>query len=343
MINEKNEQKESKEDYSYLKENLYNKLKSQILTESIKAGYEMMTQIIKDEKNLKTFINRELHGILVSSVQPLQYNKNQFDNEYKNFFLFPKKRNDILETSDFYFNKIYSNIIYGRNYVYKFRTINSEQWENHSLLTIRFIKLTPIIKNNINEHFLLNSLNSNDESILEKDFVDCVISLYSDISDNSTMKVNQYFYHLPENEFIRFYEVAGIFNKKLKNFIEKNLSMYLCNESILINRSLNQVFNYVINCKLFTNERFKIIKITRDSGSIEIIIETKDKYVPDSVYLSKFCIQSLSEISCFVLIMHMIDIRIIDLKTRFTNLKAGTMIALKTIKKNVENESIDEH
>lgn len=353
-IDKKNPIQDKMKDFQYLKENIYPKLRRKISVVSFKAGYDMMKQIYKDLKAMRILASRELHGVLL--IRELNDNKNNDSHNFsvntnQNYiWVFPKKSNVLLEMNDLNINNLPSDSYFNKNYIYLVRILIVENWESHMFYVFRFIKQFP--NKNINNSINNNSISYNSKgNFIEnkmdwnynfegKNFIDNVLSLYSDISDNSTKKVNEIYTDLSEKELERFCEVFEVFTKKLKVFVQKNLNIYLCNESILINRSLNQILNYILSCKAFSSERFKITKIIKGNDSVEIFVEIKDKFVKNSNYQTKFCIQSLSEISCYVLIMHMIDIKIFDLENRLIRLKTYTNYVLKTLKKKLENELI---
>lgn len=343
----KEEGTKNMEKYEYLKANVYNKLKRKIISESFDAEFDMLNQTLRDRKSIKTFITREMHGSLFYKI----INSDQY------ILIYPKKDNEVFGINDFYTNNNYSNTILMKNHIFLCKWIAYDESENHSLTIIRLIKQIPkdndnnnsINTNNKNKkltniNFGYFSLNINlrddfDNPNLENYF-DEIISLYSDLSDNSTMMIIELYSNLSTKELERYAELTTVFNQRFKIFIKKNLNIYLCNESIIINRSLNQIFNYVISCKAFLNDRFKIKDIVKGVDTIEIFIETKDKFVPNSKYQTKLCIQSLSDISCFVLVMHMIDIKVFDIQTRLLRLKTYTSYVVKLLKKKIENELI---
>ena len=196
-------------------------------------------------------------------------------------------------------------------------------------------------KTSSNEAINLKNVINDKYNINESNFIDIVLSFYLDINNNSTVLINEFYYDLKENIFLRFYDIAIIFFEKVNKFIEKNFKIYLCNESILINRSMIQIFNYIMSCKIIQHKRFIIKDIQKYENELNIYVDIQDKIYPDSFYRTRFHILKLSEISCFINIISLIDIKYFSLKTRFITLKAAIIYILKAIKKKVEKEIIE--
>ena len=101
-----------------------------------------------------------------------------------------------------------------------------------------------------------------------------------------------------------------------------------------------QIFNYILSLKAFRNDRFEIKDIQKFNDEINIYIDIKDKTYPNSVYKIRCHILKLSDISCFITIISLIDINYFNLKERFTTLKEAIIFVLKLLKKKIEKEII---
>jgi hypothetical protein len=307
----------------YLNENIYCKAKNRIFSINIHVEYNMMMNYLMETKTIKTFYLREMHGI--SWVKSTGGTK--FNNNLEFIYLFPKKRGDILELKDFSINNINSKSMLLNNYIFKGNIIYVGGWENHKKTIFRMKLL-----NNINQK--VNNELSN--------FIDVIVSFYLDINDNSTVIISECFYDINENVFSRFFEIHKIFYEKIKLFFEKNVNIYFCNESILINRNITQILNYIMTLKIFHNKRFEIKEIQKFQNEINIFIDIRDKQHPESVYSSRCHILKLSEISSFVSIIALIDVKFFSINKRFSTLKAAIIFVLKLLKKNIEKELLIE-
>ena len=329
------------EDKTFLKNlenNIHSKLQRKIITMVLNAEFNMLMNFLKDTKTLRTFFLREMHGIAAA----IHNNKHILFNVNLDFNLFfPKKKGENLEMNEFMINNINSNNIFNNNYVYNVKLLYLEEWEKYKKVIFRHKLLNKdILSNSKKTSNYGNIINKDNNNLQISNFIDTVLSFYVDIKDNSTVIITEMFYDLNENEFSRFYEINIIFYKKIKNFVEKNLNIYLCSESILINRSILQTFNYIMSRKIFYNKRFEVKEIQKFDDEISIYVDIRDKTYPDSVYQTRCHILKLSDISCFASIISLIDIKFFNLE-RFTTLKAAISLSLKLLKKNIEKEMID--
>ncbi len=312
-----------------LKKNVYSNLKSRILPVVLHSEFKMLLNFFKNIKISKTFFLRKMHGIAWPFI------KNIDSNHVKNIeviLIFPKNKGEKLEINEYMISNNESKNLYIKNYVYKVNLIYHEEWENYKISIFRF---TIQNKNEISINNKNESKNNNN------DYIDIVISFYSDINDNSTIILNEFYYNLNENIFLRFYDIISIYYEKLQVFIDKNFNNYFCDESIIINRSMIQIYNYILSRKLFYNERIVLKEIQKFKDEINIFIDIKDKIYPDSFYHTKFRILKLSDISCFVSVVSLIDVKHFSLNKRFLTLKAVIILVLKLIKKNIENEKLE--
>jgi hypothetical protein len=183
-----------------------------------------------------------------------------------------------------------------------------------------------------------NEIINNNEDMY---FVDSVFSFYLDINNSSTILINELYYNLEENDISRFCDILNVYYEKANNFINKNLNMYLCTESTLINRSMTQTFNYIISRKLFYHKKFEIKEIQKYNDEVNIFVDIKDLIYPDSYFQCRCHILKLSEISCFVSVIALIDVKHFSFSKRFLTLKSAIIIVLKKLKKKIESELIE--
>jgi hypothetical protein len=285
---------------------------------------------LKDQKTKRAFFVREMHGI--SSI----FNHDKDENKF--FLIFPKKKGVNLEIKDFMINNLNSNNILTDLFLLKGELLFSKEWESYKKFVTRYISIT---KENFNNKDSIN-IYSNKENIINNNsnFLDNIISFYIDVKDNSTVIINEIIYDLNESISSRFYDISVIFFNKLKKYFEKNFKIYICNESILINRNILQTFKFIMSRKIFYNKRFEIKDIQKFEDEINIYVDIRDKAFPDSVYQSRCHLLKLSDVSCFVSIILLIDVKYFSLNKRFNTLKAGIIVVLKLLKKNIEKELI---
>ena len=183
---------------------------------------------------------------------------------------------------------------------------------------------------------------NNNNNLEDSKFVDAIFSFYLDINNSSTILINELYYNLGENIINRLCDIFNIFYEKAKIFISKNLNIYLCTESILINRSITQVFNYIMSRKLIYHKKFEIKDIQKFKEEINIYVDVKDQIYPDSYFQCRCHLLKLSDISCFVSVVSLIDVKHFSFSKRFHTLKAAIIIVLKKIKQKIESEVIED-
>ena len=318
--------------FEILKKNIYPKLKRKIITVNLQVEFDTLMNLLKDKKTLRTFLVREMHGICAF----LGRTQKEYSLKRELFYIIPKKKDDILEINEFFQNNFRSNHIFVNNYVYKEKLIYNEEWEKYKKVIFRFIiqNKDKQVNNNLPNEKI------NDNNLEELNFVDLICSFYIDINNSSTIVINEMYYNLAENEINRFCDVISLFYEKAKNFISKNFNSYLCSESILINRSIMQIFNFIMSRKLIHHKNFVIKDIQKYKEEINIYVDIKDQIYPDSYFQCRCHILKLSDISCFVSVIALIDVKHFSFSKRFITLKAAIILVLKKIKQKIESEII---
>ena len=318
--------------FEILKKNIYPKLKRKIMTVNLQVEFDTLMNLLKDKKTLRTFLVREMHGICAF----LGRTQKEYSLKRELFYIIPKKKDDILEINEFFQNNFRSNHIFVNNYVYKEKLIYNEEWEKYKKVIFRFIiqNKDKQVNNNLPNEKI------NDNNLEELNFVDLICSFYIDINNSSTIVINEMYYNLAENEINRFCDVISLFYEKAKNFISKNFNSYLCSESILINRSIMQIFNFIMSRKLIHHKNFVIKDIQKYKEEINIYVDIKDQIYPDSYFQCRCHILKLSDISCFVSVIALIDVKHFSFSKRFITLKAAIILVLKKIKQKIESEVI---
>ena len=328
-------EKDSQFTLEFLKNNIYHKLKRKILTITLQAESNTLMNLLKDKKAMRAFLVREMHGICAVHGEK----ENELPNKNKFFWIFPKKKNENLEINEFLQNNFKSNHIYINNYVYTIQLIYNEEWEKYKKIIFRFEIQNKDKK--VNKNLPSDEIeNINNNNLEDSKFVDSVFSFYSDINNSSTVLINEIYYNLGEIEINRVCDILNIYYEKGKNFISKNLNIYLCCESTLINRSITHVFNYIMSRKLIYHKKFEIKDIQKFKEEINIYVDVKDQIYPDSYFQCRCHILKLSDISCFVSVIALIDVKHFSFSKRFITLKAAIIIVLKKLKQKIESEVI---
>jgi hypothetical protein len=330
-------EKDSQFTLEFLKKNVYYKLKRKIQAITFQVEFNTLMNLLKDTKSMRTFFFREMHGICAV------YGNEEKELSYKNesFLLFPKKKDEILEINEFFQNNFKSNHIFVNNYVFKVKLIYNEEWEKYKKVIFRYEIQNKDKKTSKNLSSDENE-NINNNNLEDSKFVDVIFSFYLDINNSSTILINELYYNLGENIINRLCDVLNIYYEKAKIFISKNLNIYLCTESILINRSITQVFNYIMSRKLIYHKNFEIKDIQKFKEEINIYVDVKDQIYPDSYFQCRCHLLKLSDISCFVSVVSLIDVKHFSFSKRFHTLKAAIIIVLKKIKQKIESEVIED-
>ena len=89
------------------------------------------------------------------------------------------------------------------------------------------------------------------------------------------------------------------------------------------------------------NERFEIKQIQKFSDEINIFVDVRDLKYPDITFQCRCHILKLSEISCFVSVIALIDVKHFSFSSRFISLKSSIIIVLKLLKQKIEKELIE--
>ena len=320
----------------FLNENIYHKLKRKIITLTLQAEFNTFMSLIKDSKTMRAFFVREMHGMCAV------YGANQKEYCLKGdfFLILPKKKDQNLEIN--FQNNFKSNHIFVNNYVYKGKVIYNDEWEKYKKIIFRFeIQNKDKQSNKYLMKDKIENINNNSD-LGEVHFVDSLFSFYFDINNSCTILINELYYNLGEFEISRLCDLLSIYYEKGKNFISKNLNIYLCTESILINRSMTQIFNYIMSRKLFHHKKFEIKDIQKFKDEINIFVDVNDQIYPDSYFQCRCHILKLSDISCFVSVIALIDVKHFSFCKRFITLKAAIIVVLKKLKQKIESELIED-
>ena len=298
----------------FLKKNVYNRLKRKIITLTLQAEFNTFMSLIKDAKAMRAFMVREMHGIC--AVYAVKEKENLLKNGF--FLIFPKKKDEHLEINEFFQNNFKSNHIFVNNYVYKGKVIYNDEWEKYKKIIFRFE---------------IQNKDKQSNKYLMKDKIE-------NINNNSDL--GEVHFNIGENEISRICDLLNIYYEKGKNFINKNLNIYLCTESILINRSMTQIFNYIMSRKLIHHKKFEIKDIQKFKDEINIFVDVNDQIYPDSYFQCRCHILKLSDISCFVSVIALIDVKHFSFCKRFITLKAAIIVVLKKLKQKIESELIED-
>ncbi len=331
-------EKESEFTLEFWKNNIYPKLNRKLKTLSFQVEFNTLMNLLKDSKTMRTFLVREMHGFLALYKD----NQKEFSTKDEFFLIFPKKKTEILELNEFLHNNFHSKHLFVNNIVLKGKLIYNEEWEKYKKVIYRFECQTKIKE--INSNIIKNETDKNEIINYSKEdikFIESVFSFYLDINNSSTTLINEIYYNTGENEINRVCDILNIYYEKANDFIGKNLNMYLCTESILINRSMDQIFNYIISLKLFYHKKFEIKDIQKYKDEINIFVDIRDQIYQDSYFQCRCHILKLSEISCFVSVIALIDVKHFSFSKRFLMLKSAIIIVLKKLKKKIESELIE--
>ena len=302
--------------YEFLKENIYNKMKSKLLIFPIKVDYNIISNFLLDEKIFKAFFRKEMNNNNFFKISFQHKNSTKNDggvnsdkykqNDYNEFILL---NNNGKESND----------------IFKVKSIYNNNCLNHSILILRFIKVETSKNNN-------EKNNQKNEQILDN-----VISFYIDIKDNSTVLINELYYNLPDSLFEKFIKIVHLFYEKIKKFVKEKMNKYFCHESILIPENMEKIFNYLYSCKIFHNDKFNITKIQQIKKNLEISCEIGSLF-PVSACETKLFIRSLSNCASWVAILNSMDISDFETQAKLLNITSIISIFLKILRCRIKND-----
>ena len=289
--------------YSFFQKKEHDNLKTNLLLFQLKVEYNIISDFLFNSNIMKSFFSREMGKICETLFQTKDTkDKNTNIKDDFNYLILPT--ND--ETKE----------------IFKTKCLCKKQFLNHSLLILRFIK----VEDSKND----NNVNSNSNC-----FIDMVISFYIDISNNSTVIINELYSNLSDSLFIKFNSVVHLFYKKLNVFIREKMNKFYCFESILIPKNINYIFNYLSSCKIFHNEKFKIQKIQRVNNDIDISCQIA---CTEKVHESKLLLRYLSDNNCIVEIAGWIKIEDFTTQEKLLNLKSIISVFLKKLRCQIKKE-----
>ena len=295
--------------YEFLKENIYNKIKNKILIFKIKAEYNIILNFLFDANILSSFFQKELNNSCCQTsfkVKKSSKNNNHKENS-PYYFILPEDSKD------------------PNNNFFNVKTIYKKQCPNHSMLILRLTKKE------------CSDLNVKEKMNKSVEFLDSVISFYIDIKDNSTILLNELYSNLSDEILSKFNKFLNIFYEKLKIFVKTKMNKYYCFESILIEKSMTDIYKYLLSCKLCKDENIKIIKINKMKNIIEITYKVKSLFQLDSCD-GKLFIKSLSNDCCLVEIVNLMNIRDYNFQEKLLNLKSLNSLFLKKLRNRVLKE-----
>ena len=295
--------------YEFLKENIYNKLKRKILIFQIKAEYNIISNFLFDSNILSSFFQKELNNnCCQTSFKVKKTSKKNNINENKdNYFILPKDSNEP------------NSLFFGVKTLYK------KKYLNHSILILRLTKkdCPDIIgKENINK---------------KEEFLDSVISFYIDIKDNSTILLNEIYSNLSDEILSKFDKFLYTFYEKLKLFVKEKMNKYFCFESILIEKSMSDIFKYLSSCKVFKDENIQITNINKTKNNIEISCQINSLFELNLCEVKLF-IKGLSTECCLVEIVSFMNIEDYNTQEKLLNVKSAFSLFLKKLRNRVIKE-----
>ena len=304
--------------YEFLKNYIYNKEKKKLLVYPIKAEYQTVSNFLLNPKVLMNFFKKELNNIIVQTpFLNIEDKKRSTNNQYieKDYNIFIIPNNNPNTKNDFFKVKK----IFHRHYI------------NHSMLILRFTKEEAIDINNYNKKDDFNFTST-------KQILDKVISFYIDITDNSTLLINEIYSNLDEPLFTNFINVIHLFHQKLNKFIQDKINHFFCSESILISKKMEEIFNYLYSCKIFHDEKFQIKKIENFKGRIAIYCIIGSLFPVNSCE-AKLCILSLSDSLCLVGIETLMNPSGFNEQEKLLNIKTIFSVFLKKLKLRINAEN----
>lgn len=305
--------------YEFLKENIYNKMKSKLLIFPIKVDYNIISNFLLDTKIFEKFLRKEINNNDFFQISFHNKNYSTNNNNINNDNNGKYKQNDYNEFI------ILNNNEKESKDIFKVKSIYNKHCLNHSILVLRFIKVES------SDNDLEKNIQKNEQ------ILDNVISFYIDINDNSTVLINELYYNLSDSLFDKFIKIVHLFYEKTKKFVKEKMNKFLCHESILIPENMEKIFNYLYSCKIFHNNKFKITKIQKIKKNLEISCEIGSLF-PVNVCETKLFIISLSNCVSCVVILNCMDINDYTTQAKLLNIKSIISMFLKKLRFRIKNE-----
>ena len=293
--------------YEILKKDFYGKMKTKLLLFQIEVEYNTISDFLMNSNIIKLFIKKEMNNTLFhTSFLEKKSNKkdNYNENDYNEFILFNENKNE-------------------KNDLFKVKIIYNNNYSNHSTLIMRFIKDEDVNKNNKN---ISDSI----------EFLDIVISFYVDISDNSTILINELYSNLSDSLFIKFNKIIYLFYEKLKTFTKEKMNKFYCFESILIPDSINNILKYLYSCKIFYDKKFQIQKLKKIKEGMEITCQVGILY-PIICEIKIFLI-NISNNSCFIEIVNLVSATDFPTQRKLLTTKSFITLFLKKLRSRINQE-----
>ena len=304
--------------YEFLKNNIYNKKQKKLLVYPIKAEYETISNFLLNPKVLMNFFRKEVNNIFLQTpflniIDGKRNTENQNVQKDYNIFIVPNSNP----------NKI--------NDFFKVKNIFNRHYINHTILILRFSKEEAININNYKNKDD-NNFSSNNQ------ILDIVVSFYIDITDNSTLLINEIYSNLDEPLFTNFFNFIQLFYQKMNKFIQEKINHFFCFESILISKKMEDIFDYLYTCKIFHDEKFQIKKIEKFDGKIEISCII-DSLFPVNTCEAKLCIISLSNSLSLVGIESLMNPSGFNEQEKLLSVKTIFSVFLKKLKLRINTEN----
>ena len=293
--------------YEILKKDIYGKMKTKLLLFQIEVEYNTISDFLMNSNIIKLFIKKEMNNtVFHTSFLEKKSNKkdNYNENDYNEFILFNENKNE-------------------KNDLFKVKIIYNNNYSNHSTLIMRFIKDEDVNKNNKN---ISDSI----------EFLDIVISFYVDISDNSTILINELYSNLSDSLFIKFNKIIYLFYEKLETFTKEKMNKFYCFESILIPDSINNILKYLYSCKIFYDKKFQIQKLKKIKEGMEITCQVGILY-PIICEIKIFLI-NISNNSCFIEIVNLVSATDFPTQRKLLTTKSFITLFLKKLRSRINQE-----
>lgn len=308
--------------YEYLNENVYNKMKTKIITDALKLEFNVLINWLNDPKTLDSIIKEGKKD--VNFIEPEE--KIEFI-ENKNFI--KNKKNYITKNFPFYdcfiTLKEIPNEPKGQKCLFKSGKLFSRLYENYFISIFRYIKI-----NDFGDDFIINNSKNN--------FIDIVISLYNNVEDNSSLVIHKLCSNLSDNIFDTFSNVIKNLFTNVKKYLNLNLPKFSCYESIVIHKNVSQIGQYILSCKIFYNEKYKFTQIKKKGEIIEVLMEVKDSIYPGSLTQSKIILRELSDNSCYILVINSTEKIYLKSLLKTLEIKPSIKMFLKMLRKRIEEK-----
>ena len=272
--------------------------KSKIFVFSVKIEFETLIQFLNNFGLMRPFLVHEMYNILIFSPFFDYLKKVDERKKHLDYFIIVPDKSNKNECS------------------YKVEVIFIDRFINYLKIILR---LSFPNEKNINKFWDIN------------------VSIYMDNVDNSTFFIYEAKSDLSSEIFNNFFEITKLFYQRLEKYLKKKISNLLCYETIIIEKNMIKVYNYISLCKIFIHNKVKLEKVCKLKEKINLTFEIPSDN-PTKKETFEITIINISKINCLVVVNILIDSKTILDEEYFLKRKSFLNHFLKILRQKIADE-----